>query len=186
MPRSRGRLSYCPPPAATHLPDVRNVCLRSFSGKEAKLEGVSEECRAGRPPPVTPARFRALLEDKSFTSKRADIEAVGNLYEGAFEQRMGEAETLKYAKLGWTDEDVKVLCEALGAARSLKALYLNRNRIGSEGVRALAGALRDGKAPSLRKVSFHDLHLQNLDDNPAVSEADKQALRDAREGLLVE
>ena len=46
-----------------------------------------------------------------------------------------------------------------------------------EGVAALAAALRDGKAPKLEEI--------NLFKNPA-SEAAKQALRDAREGLTVD
>lgn len=156
--------------------------LAKFSGTKEDLWQVKDECKAGRPPPLAPSRFKALLEDKSFTSKKADLATVGGLYEAAFEQRVGEAEKLDYQSLGWTDEDANVLSEALGAAKSLKYLDLRSNEIGDEGVAALAAALRDGKAPKLESIGFFG--------NPAgpgelLSRVAVQALKDAREGLMV-
>lgn len=171
------------------------------------LSGVSQECRVGRSPPLAPSRFRARLEHKSFTSKKADLEAVGSLYEGAFEQRMAEAEELNYGHLGWTDEDAMVLSEALAAATSLRVLSLRNNSIGDEGVKALAAALREGGAPKLEEIEFRknsiedegvkamaaalregkaapNLKTINFVFNPA-SEAAKAELGAAREGLKV-
>ena len=70
-----------------------------------------------------------------------------------------------------------MLCEALHAAKELTGLNLEYNAIEDEGMAALVACLREGAAPKLEKLF--------VGGNPGASEAAEQALRDAREGLLV-
>ena len=151
--------------------------LGRFSGTKTDFDGVMKECRAGRSPPLAPPASDAILETKSFTSKNADLDKVKALYAGAFEQRIGQAERLAFGGLGWADAEVKVLCKALHAAKALTELYLHQNAITAEGMAALAACLREGAAPKLRGLY--------IGGNPGASEAAKQELREAREGLGV-
>ena len=54
--------------------------------------------------------------------------------------------------LGWGDAEAAQLAEVLasGAAPRLETLYLPSNKIGDEGCKALAAALKEGAAPSLK------------------------------------
>jgi hypothetical protein len=164
------------------------VYKKDYDGRQEEMDlvRVLDTCAAGRPPPPVPARFRVLLEDKSFTSKKADIETVASLSKGAFEPRMGKAVQLQYSGLGWTDEDAKLLGEALGVARSLKKLYLSGNDFTDEGVKTLAAALRNGKAPKLKEIYLWQGNQMALDAGNRFSSAATQELRDARKGLYVE
>ena len=150
--------------------------LGKFSGTQENLSNVIWECRAGRAPPLAPAEFAARLETKSFTSKKADLAIVTGIYERAFEQRVGAAETLFYYGIGWGDAEAAALARALGAAAACRELFLIGNAIGDAGAAALAAALREGAAPKLERIGLYR--------NPA-SAAAVQALRGAREGLTV-
>ena len=74
------------------------------------------------------------------------------LYEAAFEEQFGKATELNYAYLGWGDAEAAQLAEVLasGAAPRLEELSLFGNKIGDEGCKALAAALKEGAAPSLK------------------------------------
>ena len=74
------------------------------------------------------------------------------LYEAAFEEQFGKATVLYYAGLGWGDAEAAQLAEVLasGAAPRLVKLDLYGNKIGDEGCKALAAALKEGAAPSLK------------------------------------
>ena len=151
------------------------VCYSFVPPQTGPLCAVVAECRAGRSPPLAPAAFDAILETKSFTSKNADLDKVKALYAGAFEQRIGQAEELLFNRLDWGDAEVKVLCQALHAAKALKMLWLSGNAIQAEGMAALAACLREGAAPKLKTIV--------LFGNPGVSDAAMQELKEAREGL---
>ena len=74
------------------------------------------------------------------------------LYEAAFEEQFGKATKLIYWNLGWGDAEAAQLAEVLasGAAPRLEHLFLDDNKIGDEGCKALAAALKEGAAPSLK------------------------------------
>lgn len=95
------------------------------------------------------------------------------LFKLAFE----ESETLYFSELGWGDAETAELSKALFAAKKLKKLYLNGNAIGCDGATSLAVSLRDGAAPKLKML--------NLAGNRGISETDKRALKESREGLTV-
>ena len=105
-----------------------------------------------RRPPLLPSAFAAELEKKSFTNGKDDKPLVKRLYEAAFEEQFGKATELDYGSLGWGDAEAAQLAEVLasGAAPRLEKLYLQRNKIGDEGCKALAAALKEGAAPSLK------------------------------------
>lgn len=154
--------------------------LGRFSGEEEDLRDLSVQCRAGRAPPMLPNEFARLLQFKSFTSKKADLQKVNAIYEQAFRRRIGEAETLQFAGLAWGDEEAKALSLVLFAATALQRLFLAGNRFGDEGVAALATCLREGAAPALTYIELQANCLQPL------KAAELQALREARDGLVVE
>ena len=74
------------------------------------------------------------------------------MYKDAFEEQFGKATMLYYVQLGWGDAEAAQLAEVLasGAAPRLETLRLSGNRIGDEGCMALAAALKEGAAPSLK------------------------------------
>ena len=74
------------------------------------------------------------------------------LYEAAFKEQFGKATELDYNGLDWGDAEAAQLAEVLasGAAPRLAKLELYHNNIGDEGCKALAAALKEGAAPSLK------------------------------------
>lgn len=106
------------------------------------------------------------------TSKKADLKDA--LYRSALEQ----SDKLVFSDLGWGDAEVKVLSQELFAAKDLKKLFLNGNRITDDGVAAIADALFQGAAPNLKTL--------NLSQKPGLmSEKARRCLMMARPGLQV-
>ena len=130
--------------------------LANFTGTKSGALNVIDECRSGRLPPMSPADFAQALENKSFTSKKADLDAVNALYLRSYELHFSSAERLVYSHAGWGDTEVMALCRALYGARELKELLLIGNPIGQAGVLALATCLRQGAAPKLESLAAFD------------------------------
>jgi hypothetical protein len=182
--------------------------LSNFSGRKEGLEDIVEEGKFGRPPPLPPAEFAALLETKSFTSKKADLATVTQLYARAFERRVAAAEALTFDFCWWDAGSAKVLCRALIAAKALRQLELSGQSWGDDGVAALAVGLREGAAPELRALELRHnsisdvgvaalaaclregaapaLHSIDLRSNDSVSDVAAKALGEVRDGLEVE
>ena len=165
---------------------------------ESDLEGVArgrllKDCIAGRPPPIGPSDFRRILETKSFTSKKADVELVGGLYAKAFEERMARVRNLHYSECEWGDDDIMQLCTMLESCRLLRlaSLELNGNmRVTDVGVRALADTVRAGAAPALSKITLSrgwtTFGEDAVRDEDRISDAALQVLREAQPLLKVE
>ena len=79
--------------------------LANFDESMMSLDDVVRGCAAKRVPPLAPAVFWSQLLTKSFTSRNADLEKVGIMYDGTFDERMGAVKNLQCADLQWTDED---------------------------------------------------------------------------------
>jgi len=82
---------------------------------------------------------------------------VKRLYEAAFEEQFGKATELGYHGLGWGDAEAAQLAEVLasGAAPRLEKLCLappQHDRLATRAAscKALAAALKEGAAPSLK------------------------------------
>ena len=142
--------------------------LAKFDESVTDLNAVIQGCAAKRAPPLAPPVFKEDLSTKTFTSPKADRETVGNLYEKEFDEKLGEATDLRYARLQWTDADVVKLCGAIATGKlvKLEKLILDNNQIGDAGVAALAEVA--GKLPQLKNLG--------LDDNPNISQQAKDAL----------
>lgn len=149
--------------------DLGKVGDRDARGFERDFDAFIEGCAASRPAPLVPEEFEAELQEKSFTSKKADFHKVAKIYKGAFQKCFGESTRLDYSGLGWGDAEVEALARVLagGAVPSLEELLLDSNQIGTGGFEALAPAVRAGAVPRLRMVG--------LQDNPG----DPRGLREA-------
>ena len=148
--------------------------LAKFDESVTSLGDVIEGCAAKRAPPLAPPVFKEDLSTKTFTSPKADLETVANLYEKEFDEKLGEATELDYQNLQWTDADVVKLCGAIATGKlvKLERLGLRANQIGDAGVAALAEAA--GKLPQLKYLHLHD--------NPNISQQAKEALKAALPG----
>ena len=91
---------------------------------------------------------------------------------------LADAKELDCRKLGWGDEEARLLAAALedahaqGALKALETLDLHENKIGDEGLRHLGDALARGVAPALKSLVI---------GNPASAAAQKaqKAVQDA-------
>jgi hypothetical protein len=129
--------------------------LSHLSGEQTTLFNTIMECAVGRAPPLTPDACAAQLALKSFTSKKADLSTVVELYREAFHMRLGHATDLHYGKLCWTERDAVELAAVLelpDALPALRKLYLSSNRFGDAGVTTLAAAFARGALPHLQRL----------------------------------
>lgn len=172
--------------------------MSSVPTMQSDLEGVPngrlmKDCTAGRLPPIAPPAFRRILETKSFTSKKADVELVGGLYAKAFDERMTTVRNLNYSECEWGDDDIVQLCAMLESCRlqRLARLKLNGNvRVTDVGVRALADTVRAGAAPALSEITLsRGWRLFGEDaahDEDRISDGALKALQEAQPALTVE
>ena len=70
--------------------------LAKFDESVTRLGDVIKGCAAKRAPPLAPPVFKEDLSTKTFTSPKADLETVGNLYEKEFDEKLREATDLIY------------------------------------------------------------------------------------------
>lgn len=132
--------------------------LSLYDGTAQTLHELKSQCKANRPPLLTPAAFETALESKRFTSRKADVAHVRQLYSSAFERRLGSAKELWFRELGWGNEEVAALVAvvATGVLARLELLVLDSNCIGDSGAAALAETIRSGKLPRLRTLGIVD------------------------------
>ena len=103
--------------------------------------------------PEPPEAFAARLALKTFTNGKADCELVAALYADTLAAALGAASYLQYTTCRWGDDEVVHVAAVLPFARRLIQLDLAGNpRIGRRGLDALAGAIADRAAPSLKRV----------------------------------
>ena len=73
-----------------------DLCSTSPSlTRDEDLDAVIKGCAAKRAPLLAPPVFKEDLSTKTFTSPKADMETVGNLYEKEFDEKLGEATRLR-------------------------------------------------------------------------------------------
>ncbi|CAK0906553.1 unnamed protein product, partial [Prorocentrum cordatum] len=145
----------------THVVDLGQATgdEREYYGQFGSDVSLVHTCAAGRKAPALPDAVEAELHSKGFTNGKNDRPRVAELYRSAFAQRFESAELLRYARLGWGDEQVRQVAAVLasGAAPRLQRLYLSSNRVGDEGAAALAEALRaPGALPRLQRLYLFD------------------------------
>ena len=105
-------------------------------GKLSSWSEVHAMCKAHRPQPLSPARFKEVLAGKKFRSRAEDEDLVNKLYKNTFKGVFSEAEELDFSGLDW--EDVEDLQDTLSNAAevtegetcpNLKVLWLLDNQI---------------------------------------------------------
>ena len=120
--------------------------ISKFTGESSSNYGTgpAHECVAGRAPPLTKEDFWEQLQRKSFTSKKADVPTVAELYNAAVDARLARATKLDYSDLGWGDAEAIAVSKLLASPvmAVLNTLYLDGNKIGDEGAKAIADALK--------------------------------------------
>ena len=142
----------------------RLVCMlvKSHSSKSwATIVNVGDP--KDRPkPPLTPKDFKRLLKELVFTNG-ADKEVVNELYDKTIKTALGGQKVLRYAGLGWGDEEIEQLCKVLPLCRSLESLNLKgtSNTYTPKAAKMLANLL--GKRKYLQCGPFCNLpRLMNL------------------------
>jgi len=119
------------------------------------LDAGSETGERKRPAPIHPDELEALLEEKRFTSPKADKPMVSKLYRETAMSTLGGAKTCKYIKLGWGDEELRNLAKVLPMYKELRQLNITYNDgITKEGCEVLARALGADAtmAPKLKEI----------------------------------
>lgn len=117
---------------------------------------IRAQCKANRPAPMAPDSFECFMllgvekervkpgSGITFTSGKDLINVIIPQYRRSFLRLMCRAETLVYAHLGWSKDDVATLCAALryakrvGGSLRIKTINLRNNFIDEEGQRALS------------------------------------------------
>ena len=102
--------------------------------------------------PVHPDRLEALLSDKRFTSRKADLPLVERLYRETTLSVLGGAEKLVYARCGFDAEQAALLAEVLPLATKATTLGLMDNPLRDAGVAAVCGAIKQGALPELKEL----------------------------------
>jgi len=135
--------------------------LSSLSGRTSYWPGLRAECAAARPAPMLPAAFEALMRrgvaDRSihFTNGKDATQVVIPQYAVGFDRLMHNAVEFDLRDLEWGDAEAVAFAAALtyahgrGGLRHVQKVNLVRNRIGDDGMRALADAIRAGAMPTL-------------------------------------
>ena len=145
--------------------------MDNFETTQATLEAVVEACSKGRPPPLSPVDFAVKVMSLRFTNAKTDSKLVKDLYTRAFEQKCACAEVLDYQGLGWHCEQAFGLANALRGCTQVREVHLQRNMIGTNGLQAIAKAIKERDvAPRLVQVW--------VDTTPSNAEG-KQAIADA-------
>ena len=136
--------------------------LDKMDGTETDWDGIGDQCAARRPAPMAPDEFEAMIrhgmEDEraapgtgiKFTNGKDATDVVIPQYAEGFVRLMREASELTYAGLGWGVDEAQTLARAFayahtkGALAQVTNLYLNDNKIGNDGLTALADACASG------------------------------------------
>ena len=129
---------------------------------------------AERRPPLHPRRLRQLLEEKAFTSPKADRPLVARLYEETVAAMMGEAHKLSFGECGFADTHVVTFAEVLPLCTACTTLNLARNDMGDAGATSVAEAIAAGALPHLGVLA--------LDHNARIGDAGLEALMEAAMG----
>lgn len=119
------------------------------------LDAGSESGEARRLPPIHPERMADLLATKHFTSRKADLPLVLQLYRETAISVLGGIEKLRYTLSGWGPAEAIALSEVLPLCVQADVLILFENPIGDEGVAAICASLAAGALPNLTALNFN-------------------------------
>jgi hypothetical protein len=148
--------------------DLANLPLLVSTDAAEEVRAIARACRAGRAVPLLPATFSNVLESKSFTSKKADLQVVSSIYAAGFATRMASAKQFNFTGLQWGDDQVSSLAAVLrgGGLALAEELFLNMNRITDAGIATLATAMcaTTDEPPCLSKLATLNLSSNQIGD----------------------
>lgn len=90
-----------------------------------------------RDPPLTPLGMEDLLRTKKFTVAK-DFSTLLALYQTVFFEVIASASVLSFANVGWDEKKAQTFAKVLPHCRFLMKLDLSCNKMGDEGVGAVA------------------------------------------------
>jgi hypothetical protein len=106
-----------------------------------------------RLPPMSPARLEELLSSKRFTSRKADLPLVLDLYRQTAIECLGGMNRVRYANHQWSGADFECVVSVLPLLERCKFLGLSGNQASDVGAAALANALRvEGTLPKVETI----------------------------------
>ena len=135
-----------------------------------------------RPAPLTPAAMARLVARKRFTSKKGDLPMVIALNTRTILSIFRDMRMVKYASIGWGDDEAVQLAEVLPLCTSATELELQSNKISDRGAKAMAAAFAEGAMPKLEHLGLG--HNNQIGDEGAVALAEavgKGALPELKE-----
>ena len=126
------------------------------------LGGVVNACKGARRPPLAADAFERLMRDNlesgafKFTNGKDATNVCIPQYAEAFTRLLGTSKLLGYDKLGWGAAEGEQLAAALACAQRMdtavaaESLYLDGNKLGTAGVRAIGKVIEAGALPRLK------------------------------------
>ena len=148
------------------------LAMSTLTGQETSVTELVDQSTPSRPVPLNPDAFLHMLESGvadgtiKFTNK-GDVPLVASIYKRAFIDELSTAKALTYSGLGWGDEALATLLQALmfavaqGALGNLRSLDLSWNQIGDLGITDFSRQFPIG---SLRALTQLDLHHNQIGD----------------------
>tara|TARA_B100000405_G_scaffold86964_1_gene60232 strand:- start:4 stop:471 length:468 start_codon:yes stop_codon:yes gene_type:complete len=125
-----------------------------------------------------------LVARKRFTSKKGDLPMVIALNTRTILSIFRDMKVVKYASIGWGDDEAVQLAEVLPLCTSATELNLGANKISDRGAKALAAAFAEGAMPKLEELYLWD---NQIGDEGAVALAEavgKGALPELKDPVL--
>jgi hypothetical protein len=142
------------------------LAMSTLTGNETSVTELVEQSKPSRPVPLNPDAFFQMLESGvadgsiKFTNK-GDVPLVASIYKRAFIDELSAAQGLTYSGLGWGDEALATLLQALvfamaqGALGNLKQLDLSLNQIGDLGITDFSRQFPIGSLGALQKLFLY-------------------------------
>ena len=130
--------------------------------------GVVKACKGARRPPLAADAFERLMRDNlesgafKFTNGKDATNVCIPQYEEAFKRLLGTSKVLYYDNLGWGAAEGEQLAAALAFAQRMdtavaaEAIFLEGNKLGTAGVRAIGKVIEAGALPRLEKLLIQD------------------------------
>ena len=130
--------------------------------------GVVKACKGARRPPLAADAFERLMRDNlesgafKFTNGKDATNVCIPQYAEAFTRLLGTSKILDYRILGWGAAEGEQLAAAfacaqrMGTAVAAERLALNKNKLGTAGVRAIGKVIEAGALPRLKELFVND------------------------------
>jgi hypothetical protein len=130
---------------------------------------LKDHCNSRRSAPMHPSDFRNILPLKAFTNG-SDRAFVMNKYNATFEEVMGSAKELIFARLNWGPEEYASVAKCLPYCSNVETLNMNHNLGGNEGMKFIADVLPSTR---IKNLWFHENKLDAKGVDMLVTAAEK-------------